>query len=306
MQQTLANRVTFNGPGLHLGVECKMVVHPASANYGIWFKRADRVKGDRYINAQWHGVEPSHLCTKLLNQDGVSVQTIEHVMAALAGCAIHNALIEIDGPEVPILDGSALPFARRFLEAGIVELDAPVRTIEILRVVEVCDGEAYARLSPRSGFHMSFAIDFPDEAIGSQAHSLDMHNGTFLRELSDCRTFCRAGDVARYRDMGLIKGGTYDNAVVVDGAEVLSPGGLRRRDEAVRHKMLDALGDLFLAGGVIVGQYEGVRAGHRMTNELLQKLFSNPANFKIVEYDRTEAKNLPGVDAKLSELPKVA
>jgi UDP-3-O-[3-hydroxymyristoyl] N-acetylglucosamine deacetylase len=177
-------------------------------------------------------------------------------------------LVDIDGPEVPILDGSSRKFVEGLLAAGIREQSAPLYAIEVLRDVEVRDGLALARLEPAPALEIDFAIEFDDAAIGSQRKSLNMANGAFVRELSDSRTFCRESDVEAMRAQGLALGGTFENAVVVNGADVLSPGGLRHKDEAVRHKMLDALGDLSLAGAPILGRYTGYRAGHAITNRL--------------------------------------
>jgi UDP-3-O-[3-hydroxymyristoyl] N-acetylglucosamine deacetylase len=269
-------------------------VHPASAEYGIWFRRTDIEQGDALIAARWDSVVSSRLCTLLSNRSGVQVSTVEHVMAALAGCGVQNALIEIDGPEVPILDGSAQPFVQGILARGLRQLGAPVRAIEILEPVEVRDGAAVARLDPAETLEIDFRIDFADAAIGRQAKALNMANGTFVRELCDSRTFCRQSDVDAMRAAGLALGGSLDNAVVVDGAEVLTPGGLRHHDEAVRHKMLDALGDLALAGAPILGRYTGVRAGHALTNQLLHRLFACPQAWRMVICDSGLAARLPG------------
>jgi UDP-3-O-[3-hydroxymyristoyl] N-acetylglucosamine deacetylase len=237
------------------------------------------------------------------NADGVSVSTIEHVMAALAGSAIHNALIEIDGPEVPILDGSSLAFVAGFLAAGIDEQDAPIRAIRVLKPVEVQDGDAVARLEPADMLEIDFSIDFADAAIGVQSRVLNMANGAFVRELSDSRTFCRQSDVDAMRANGLALGGTLENAVVIDGDRVLSPGGLRHSDEPVRHKMLDALGDLALAGGPILGRYTGVRAGHALTNRLLRALFADPTAYRLVDCGPLTLGKLPGVGVHVGDLP---
>jgi UDP-3-O-[3-hydroxymyristoyl] N-acetylglucosamine deacetylase len=270
-----------------------MTVRPAPAHHGIWFRRSD-LPGDQRIPALWSAVRPSPLCTLIANHAGASVSTIEHVMAALAGCGIHNALVDLDGPEVPILDGSAEPFVQGFLDAGIALQDAPVRAIRVLAPVEVRDGDALARLDPAGRLSIDFRIDFADPAIGRQRKTLDMANGTFVRELSDSRTFCRQQDVDAMRARGLALGGTLDNAVVVEGDRVLSPGGLRYRDEPVRHKMLDALGDLALAGGPILGRYTGVRAGHALTNRLLHALFADKDAWVAEDCDPDAGRSLPG------------
>lgn len=276
MQATLKKAVTFQGVGLHSGASARLEIQPAPVNHGIVFRRTDRTPAVD-IPARWDHVRPSKLCTLMDDGQGATLSTVEHVMAALAGTGIHNALILVDGPEVPILDGSAAPFVRAILRAGIALQQAELRAIRVLRPVEVREGEAFARLIPADHLEIDFQIDFADAAIGHQEKRLDMANGAFLRELADSRTFCRQADVEAMRRNGLALGGTYLNAVVVDGARVLSPGGLRHRDEAVRHKMLDAMGDLALAGAPLLARYTGHRAGHAMTNTLLRALFADPA-----------------------------
>lgn len=305
MQNTVASPATFTGFGLHSGQPVRMVVRPASADHGIWFRRTD-IPGCPLIPARWDRVTPSRLCTVVEDGDGASVSTIEHVMAALAGSAIHNALIDIDGPEVPILDGSAAPFVAGFLKVGIEEQDAPVRAIRVLKPVEVREGEAVARLEPAEMLEIDFRIDFADAAIGMQSRRLNMANGAFVRELSDSRTFCRQSDVDAMRANGLALGGTLENAVVFDGDRVLSPGGLRHADEPVRHKMLDAVGDLALAGGPILGRYTGERAGHALTNRLLRALFADPSAWRFVDCGPQTLGKLPGVGVHAGDLPACA
>jgi UDP-3-O-[3-hydroxymyristoyl] N-acetylglucosamine deacetylase len=305
LQHTLKGPVSFAGAGLHTGRAVRVTVHPASADYGIWFRRTD-LDGDTLIAARWDTVVPSRLCTLIDNGHGASVSTIEHLMAALAGCGIQNALIEIDGPEVPILDGSAARFVTGFLKRGLRGLNAPVRAIEILEPVEVADGEARARLAPAAMLEIEFHIDFRDAAIGRQDKRLSMSNGAFVRELADSRTFCRQADVDEMRRNGLVLGGSVQNAVVVDGDRVLTPGGLRHRDEPVRHKMLDALGDLALAGTPILGRYEGDRAGHALTNRLLHTLFARPQSWRTVICDAATDARLPGAGLVRADLMAVA
>lgn len=305
MQNTLAKAVTFLGQGLHSGAPVRMVVHPAAEDHGIRFRRTDLTR-DALVSARWDAVVPSRLCTLVANAAGVTVSTIEHVMAALSGSAIHNALIDIDGPEVPILDGSAAPFVAGFLAAGIVAQSAPVRAIKVLRAVEVRDGAALARLEPSDMLEIDFRIDFDEAAIGRQEKVLNMANGAFVRELSDSRTFCRNADVLAMRERGLALGGTLENAVVFEGDRVLSPGGLRHADEPVRHKMLDAVGDLALAGGPVLGRYTGVRAGHAMTNQLLRKLFATPGAWRHHDCVGLASGKLPGVGVHAGDLPAFA
>jgi UDP-3-O-[3-hydroxymyristoyl] N-acetylglucosamine deacetylase len=285
-----------------------MVVRPASAEHGIWFRRIDVAASGRQrdclVPAHWASVSPSRLCTVVENAAGVRVSTVEHIMAALAGCGVHNALIDIDGPEVPILDGSAAPFVEGILARGVLAQDAPLRCIEVLSTVEVRDGDAIARLEPSDALEIDFHIEFDDAAIGAQRKSLAMANGAFVRELSDSRTFCRQSDVEDMRRHGLALGGSYANAVVVAGDRILSPGGLRHKDEAVRHKMLDALGDLALAGAPIVGRYSAHKAGHALTNRLLRALFARPDAYRLVECAPAQRYAMPGSDVRLSDVPR--
>jgi UDP-3-O-[3-hydroxymyristoyl] N-acetylglucosamine deacetylase len=307
VQNTIKSRISFTGRGLHTGQPATVTVRPAGAHHGIWFIRTDVSLGDRMIPALWDAVNRSPLCTKLENRAGLSVMTVEHLMAALAGCGIHNALIEIDGPEVPILDGSSLPFVQAFVNRGVRRLDAPVMAFEVLQEVSVEEGGARATLSPALAMQIDFEIDFVDAAIGHQRKSLLMNNGTFARELSDSRTFCRQADVDTMQANGLALGGAAgENAVVFDGDRVLSPGGLRHADEPVRHKMLDALGDLSLAGGPLLGRYTGVRAGHSLTNTLLRKLFATPGAVRRVACTPAQAAQLPGYGLAQDEVPAVA
>ena len=307
VQSTLKTAVEFNGVGLHSGAAVRMVVRPAAADHGVVFLRSDLTGEAAVLPARWDAVVPSKLCTLLSNSHGTTLSTIEHITAALAGTGIHNALIEVDGPEVPILDGSSVTFVEAFIAAGIVGQGVPVRAIRILRPVEVRDGDAVARLSPSESFEMDFTIDFKDAAIGHQQKRLNLSNGAFVRELSDCRTFCRQADVDFMRANGLALGGTLENAVVVEGERVLSPGGLRHEDEPVRHKMLDALGDLSLAGGPIIGRYSGLRAGHAMTNRLLRALFATPEGegWEWVQCGRHTQCKLPGVGVTRADVPLV-
>lgn len=246
------------------------------------------------IAARHDSVETSPLCTMLVNEAGIAVSTVEHVMAALSGCGVLNAVVEVDGPEVPILDGSAADFVRAILKVGGCKLDAPVHAIEVLRQVQVQDGLSSATLTPGEELEIDFAIDFTDSAIGQQRKGLRLSNGTFVRELCDSRTFCRQSDVDAMHRAGKALGGSLANAVVVDGDRVVNPEGFRHRDEAVRHKMLDALGDLALAGAPILGRYTGIRAGHAMTNKLLHKLFADPLAYRIRTLSSQECRLLPG------------
>jgi len=302
MQSTIAKTVQFTGAGLHTGRLVRMSVAPAPAGHGIVFHRTDLTGDAAIVPAVWNLVDGTPLCTRLVNDAGTLVSTIEHLMAALAGLGIVNARIDLDGPEVPILDGSAAPFVRKLVMSGVVPQAADCRLLKIRKIVEVQQGDAMARLEPADGFFLDFRIDFAEAAIGSQALSLNMRNGTFVRELCDSRTFCRQSDVDAMRAKGLALGGTYHNAVVFGADTVLSPGGLRHADEPVRHKMLDALGDLALAGGPILGRYVGVRAGHALTNRLLRAVFADPASHEWITCDPAMARVLPGMGVRPMDL----
>jgi UDP-3-O-[3-hydroxymyristoyl] N-acetylglucosamine deacetylase len=290
------------GIGLHTGHPVRVVVRPASAEYGIWFRRVDMNDCDNLIPALYENVCDTQLCTKIANAAGASVSTIEHLMAAFAGCGITNALVDVDGPELPIMDGSARRFVREIMQAGIQQLRQPARVLRILAPVQVTVGEAVAALVPADTMEIDFSIEFADTAIGAQSRRLGMANGAFVHELADCRTFCLQSEVDVMQSNGLALGGSYDNAIVVDGAKVLNPGGFRRVDECVRHKMLDALGDLSLAGAPILGRYTGIRAGHGITNALLRKLFATPGAFEMIEATPAMLRQLPGAGVTLSDL----
>lgn len=307
MQTTLKSAISFAGKGLHSGAPATVTLRPAGVHHGIWFKRTDIDLGDRMIPARWDAVNRSPLCTKLENANGLQVSTVEHLMAAIAGCGIHNVLVEIDGPEVPILDGSSAPFVRGIMQRGVRVQTSPVMAFEVLKTVTVTEGDASASIAPSDTLRIDFTIDFVDAAIGHQQKSLVMNNGSFARELCDSRTFCRQADVDAMQASGLALGGNAgENAVVFDGENVVSPGGLRHADEPVRHKMLDALGDLALAGAPLLGHYTGVRAGHSLTNTLLRALFATPGAVRMVKCDGEMAARLPGHGLVWDEIPAVA
>lgn len=304
MQNTLKAPVTFEGVGLHSGKPARMTLFPAPAQHGITFKRSDIALGNTVIPARWDMVERSPLCTRLVNAAGVSVSTVEHIMAALAGCGLHNVRVEIDGPEVPIMDGSAADFVREIMATGIRRLGVPVRAWKVVKPVMVETREARATLLPCDRLKMTFNIEFAEAGIGSQSRELDLRNGTFARELCDCRTFCRQVDVEDMQANGLALGGVPgENAVVFDGAVVHAGSGLRHSDEPVRHKMLDALGDLALAGLPLFGHYVGEKSGHSLTNTLLRALFAEPGAVREVTCDALMTARLPGQGLVWSEIP---
>lgn len=272
LQRTLRAAVGCHGVGLHSGEPVELILWPAAPGTGVVFRRSD---AGAEIAARWDNTIESCLATVLSNGEGVCIATVEHLMAALAARGIDNAIVELDGPEVPIMDGSAAPFLALIDRAGTVIQDAARRAIKILKPVRaVAEGGAEAALLPDHGFSMSFEIDFDNPLICRQDLQLSFDDGTFDAELSRARTFALHDEVMRLQAAGLALGGSLDNAVVVSGDRVLNDGGLRYADEFVRHKLLDAFGDLYLAGGPIIGQFRGTRSGHALTRRLLYTLFA--------------------------------
>ena len=283
-QKTLKNAIGCSGVGLHSGARVSMTLHPAPADHGIVFRRTDIVGGQAEIAAEWQNVVDSQLCTAVANRDGVAIQTIEHLMAAFAGLGIDNALVELNGPEVPIMDGSAAPFVFLIECAGIAELEEPRRAVVVVKPITVGDNGKRASFAPAPGFAVDLTIDFANAVVARQEFAFDLADGAFKSELARARTFGFEDEISQMRKAGLLPGGSLDNAVVVSGAKVLNEDGLRYGDEFVRHKVLDCVGDLYLAGP-IVGRFEGFRTGHRLNNQLLRALFADPTATAIVPMD---------------------
>ena len=273
-QQTLASAVSSRGVGLHSGEHVMMTLGPAMPGTGIVFRRVD---AGADIPALWTNSVNAALCTMLSNGEGLEIKTVEHLMAAFAGCGIDNAVVELDGPEVPAMDGSAAPFVALIDRAGIVRQEMPRRAIKVLKPITVVAGGGTAVLLPEHGFSMSFDIAFDNPLIRAQDMTVTFEPGAFRSELSRARSFGMLEDVERLRAAGLALGGSLDNAIVISGNRVLNRGGLRYPDEFVRHKMLDALGDLYLAGAPLIGHFHGSRSGHAHTRRLLAALFADPA-----------------------------
>jgi UDP-3-O-[3-hydroxymyristoyl] N-acetylglucosamine deacetylase len=276
-QRTLKTSIGCTGIGLHSGAKVSMVLHPAEANSGIRFRRIDIAGAGAIVPADWAAVHDTRMNTCVRNEAGAVVGTIEHLMAALAGMQIDNCLIDINAPEVPVMDGSAAPFLFLIECAGVVEQSAPRRAIRVLKRVTVKDGDRVASLTPSTGFSLRFHIDFASTAISRQEFFVNLSRGTFKSEISRARTFGFEQEVAALRAHGLARGGSLDNAVVIDstGTKVLNDDGLRYTDEFVRHKVLDAVGDLYLAGAPLIGHFNGVRSGHAVNNRLLRELFAD-------------------------------
>jgi len=281
MQRSLRSAICCVGTGLHSGRQVQVTLRPAASGAGIVFLRTDL---DKAIPARFDLVADTRLCTVLAlpGQPAARVGTVEHLMAALSACGIGNVVVELDGPEVPVLDGSSAEWLFLLDCAGVVTLDVPTPVIQVVRPVRVQDGDAWAELRPSagSGLDMAMSIEFAAPAIGRQALSLPLDEHGFRTVLGHARTFVQAHEVAGLRAAGLAQGGSLDNAVVVDGAQILNPAGLRCPDEFVRHKMLDAVGDLALAGAALQGRFIGHRSGHAVNNLLLRSLFSDAANWR--------------------------
>lgn len=280
-QHTVQGPAIFAGVGVHTGAYTRVSVRPAPADTGIVFVRTDVTDRDNRILASGEAVTKTQLGTVIANAAGVSVATIEHLMAALVMSDIDNAVVEMDGPEMPIMDGSSLAFVQILDRAGRRGQDAPRRYIEILDVIEVVDGDKRATLTPADRFEVAFEIAFDSKAIGRQRIDLPMDSRAFRAELADCRTFGFLHEVEYLRSIGLARGGSMENAVVIEGDRILNPEGLRRPDEFVRHKALDAIGDLFVLGAPILGRFEGVLAGHGINNQLVRALLANPQAWRM-------------------------
>ncbi|PZQ55241.1 MAG: UDP-3-O-[3-hydroxymyristoyl] N-acetylglucosamine deacetylase [Phenylobacterium zucineum] len=281
-QHTVRSPALFAGIGVHTGEYTRVSVRPAAAGAGIVFVRTDVRDRDNRVPVSGEAVCKTQLGTVITNDSGVTVSTIEHLMAAFAMLGVDNAVVEVDGPEMPIMDGSSAPFVRILDRAGLRPQEAPRRYIEILETVEVVEGDKRAALKPADGFEMAFEIRFPTAAIGRQAIDMPMDERAFREELADCRTFGFLREVEALRAMGLARGGSMDNCVVIDGDRVLNPEGLRRADEFVRHKALDAIGDLYVLGAPILGRFEGELAGHGLNNALVRALLARPQAWRVV------------------------
>jgi UDP-3-O-[3-hydroxymyristoyl] N-acetylglucosamine deacetylase len=284
-QVTLNASAVISGIGVHSGDSVKMVLHPAEADHGIVFLRTNLPTGiDRLIDARHVNVSATELCTVVGNRESGGVATIEHLMAALAGMGIDNVLVEIDGPELPIVDGSAAPFVEAIDSVGVAISDAPRRFVRVKRTVRVENGRSFAELSPNEGgLRLDVEIDFPQQVIGRQRWVHELGPDAFRRDIARARTFGFMSDVERLWKAGFALGASLDNTVAVGDDSVINPEGLRYGDEFVRHKLLDAVGDLALAGYPLLGSYRSYCGGHRLNFAVLEALFADRANYEIVE-----------------------
>jgi UDP-3-O-[3-hydroxymyristoyl] N-acetylglucosamine deacetylase len=297
MQRTLKSPIHCSGIGLHSGRKVRISLHPAEVDSGIRFRLTEGKHAGMEIPAHWSCAVESPLCSTLTGPDGARIMTVEHLLSAFAGCGIDNALVEINADEVPVMDGSAAPFVFLIECAGSCDQDKPRRAVKILKDVLVQDGKRAAKLSPCNAYHISFEIDFESQAIRHQAWSNRITEGLFKRDIARARTFGFFEEVDKLREMGLARGGSLDNAIVIDGDEILNKDGLRYEDEFVRHKVLDLIGDLALAGGPILGRFHCVKVGHAMTLRLLQKLFADDSNWTWANLSAEEALTGAGTPA---------
>jgi UDP-3-O-[3-hydroxymyristoyl] N-acetylglucosamine deacetylase len=302
-QNTLSQSIDCLGTALHSGEKISMKLCPAEADTGIVFVRTDLSKNN-VIPAKWDHVVDTKLCTVIANQQGASVATIEHLMAAFKGMNIDNARVEIDGAEVPVMDGSSAMFIFLIECAGIKVQDKTRKYIKILKEVQVDRDDASAKISPSDQEKFSYDLKYHDDAIKAQHFEVTLQDGIFKAELSRARTYGFLKDVDMMRKAGLALGGSLNNAVVIEEGEIVNEGGLRYTNEFVRHKTLDAVGDLYLSGHPILGSFQGDRSGHEMNNKLLREVFSSDANWRFVEVDELMAN--PALAQRSPDLEKVA
>ncbi len=288
-QKTINSKVSFSGVALHSGVNVNVCIKSAEPNFGVVFKRVD-LKNNNLVYPNFANVSNTSLNTTIENEYGAKVSTIEHLMGALFGLGIDNALIEIDNEEVPILDGSAKKFIEKIISAGIKVSESPIKIIKINKEVTFSDGERFISIKPSTlSLDIDFELKYKNRIIGNQKNKVKVYEDD-LTDIYNSRTYCLFEDIEQIKKNGLAKGGSLDNAVVVKDDEILNPEGLRNDKEFVNHKILDCIGDLYTSGYRIVGSIKCSQGGHYLTNQLLRKVFENKENFSIIEI---KEKNLP-------------
>ena len=301
-QKTINRDITFKGVGLHSGVNVTMTVKPAKPNSGILFKRVD-LKENNIVIPNIFNVSSAVFCTTIANESGVSISTIEHLMGALYGLGIDNALVEIDNQEVPILDGSAKIFIEEISKVGIKNSEAPIKIIKIEKRIEFNDGKKTISIEPsKVSLDIDFELKYENNLIGTQRNLVSVFESD-LTDIYNSRTFCLFEDIEKLKEMGLAQGGSLENAIVVKDNEILNEKGLRNKKEFVNHKILDCMGDLYLAGYKIIGKIVCSQGGHKLTNQLLRKVFQQDKNFSLIEI--TE-KHLPNTFINKSHLRSIA
>ena len=288
-QSTIANKVSLSGIGVHTGEFVNLNILPSSPNSGIIFKRIDLQKNN-IIVPNFENVSEATLCTTISNEYGIKVSTIEHLMAALLGLGIDNAIVEVDSQEVPILDGSAINFVNILKKNGIKKSDVPIKLIKINNKVEIEDGNKYISIEKsNTALEIEFEINYKNQLIKNQKNKINVFEDN-LDDIFNSRTFCLYEDIEKLKKLGLGKGGSLENAIVVKNDKILNEEGLRNKKEFVNHKILDCMGDLYLVGYRIIGSLKCVHGGHSLTNKLLRKVFSDNRNYSLLEI---KGKNLP-------------
>ncbi|HCM63475.1 MAG TPA: UDP-3-O-[3-hydroxymyristoyl] N-acetylglucosamine deacetylase [Morganella sp. (in: Bacteria)] len=285
-QRTLKRIVQATGVGLHTGKKVTLTMRPAAANTGVIYRRTD-LNPPVDFPADAKSVRDTMLCTCLVNEDNVRISTVEHLNAALAGLGIDNIVIEVDAAEIPIMDGSASPFVFLLLDAGIEELNSAKKFLRLKETVRIEDGDKWAELSPFNGFSLDFTIDFNHPAIdaSTQRYAMNFSAENFVKDISRARTFGFMRDIEYLQSKGLCLGGSFDCAIVVDDYRVLNEDGLRFEDEFVRHKMLDAIGDLFMCGHNVIGAFTAFKSGHALNNKLLQAVLAKESAWELVTFE---------------------
>jgi len=280
-QQTISNSISIRGIGLHTGNLVELTLEPAAVDNGIKFIRVDK-KNDNVIEAIWSNVSETVLSTTISNSNGLKISTIEHLMSALSGLHIDNLNIYINANEVPIMDGSSKPFVELIEAIGIKQQGKKRKLLNVKKSIEVAENNTSVKIVPNNQFSIDFEIDFPSKIVSKQSCQLQLINGNYKTDIAAARTFGFEKDVNYLRSNGLALGGSLDNAVVVGENEILNKDGLRYTDEFVRHKILDSIGDLYLAGSPIIGYFYGNKSGHYLNNQLLRKLFSDKSNYEYI------------------------
>ncbi len=301
-QKTIKNNVSFSGVALHSGLNVNVCIKPAEPNFGIVFKRVD-IKDNNLVYPNFMNVTNTSLNTTIENEFGAKISTIEHLMGALFGLGVDNALIEIDNEEVPILDGSAKEFIEKIINSGLAVSEYPIKIIKINKEIKFIDGERFISIKPSTlSLDIDFKLKYTNQVIGNQQNKIKVFEDD-LSEIYNSRTFCLFEDIEIIKKNGLAKGGSLENAIVVKDKKILNPEGLRNKKEFVNHKILDCIGDLYTSGYRIIASINCSQGGHYMTNQLLRKVFQNKENFSIIEI---KEKNLPHTLINKSLLRSIA
>jgi UDP-3-O-[3-hydroxymyristoyl] N-acetylglucosamine deacetylase len=305
-QTTLADRVVVSGRGVHSNAPASLVLNPAPVDTGVVFHVCRPDGRDALVEANWRNVSMTELCT-VIGDDKGSIATIEHLLAALSGLCVDNVIIEVDGPETPIMDGSAAAFVEAIDQVGVISQQAARRYLRVLKPVRVESGRAFSELRPaKEGFRLEVEIDFPTPLIGRQKFEMDLEPGNFRRQVSRARTFGFVSQVEELWKRGFALGSSLENSVALDGERILNPEGLRYENEFVRHKMLDAVGDLALAGAPILGVYASYCGGHRMNHNVLKALFEDASNYEFVSFTPRRASAARSARALVGAQPAFA